>query len=143
MNRDYPYFDGPLDMRYDAEASKVLGRDYWRVLAPFRLMLDERRWVSVPAGVLTDGGSIPRMALSLVSPWGKLGQAYVMHEQLCEYLSITVDGVPQSIARIRCDALLYAVLTALGGASAEVRMIAGAVDLHRRLATSDCRRVWL
>ncbi|MBK5416162.1 DUF1353 domain-containing protein [Pseudomonas sp. TH31] len=134
MSRKYPYFDAPLDTRYDAEASRLLGRDHWRVIQPFRLMLSERQWVAVPGGVLTDGGTIPRIALSIVSPWGKLGQAYVLHDQLCEYLSITVDGVPINIERARGDALLYVALDVLGATQQQIAVVAGAVELYRIFA---------
>ncbi|TPG65688.1 DUF1353 domain-containing protein [Pseudomonas arsenicoxydans] len=137
MSRTYPYFDAPLDTRYDAEGSRLLGRDHWRVLQPFRLILSKRQWVFVPAGVLTDGGTIPRIALSLVSPWGKLGQAYVMHDQLCEYLSITVDGAPINISRARCDSLLYVALDVLGATKKEIAVVAGAVELYRNLSQAN------
>ncbi|MCU1750256.1 DUF1353 domain-containing protein [Pseudomonas sp. 6D_7.1_Bac1] len=134
MSRTYPYFDAPLDTRYEAEASRLLGQDHWRVLQPFRLMLSERQWVAVPAGILTDGGTIPRIAQSFVSPWGKLGQAYVMHDQLCEYLSITVDGAPVSISRTRGDSLLYVALDVLGATQQEIAVVAGAVELYRNVS---------
>lgn len=134
MNRTYPYFDAPLDTRYDAEASSLLGRDHWRVLQPFRLMLSERQWVFIPDGILTDGGTIPRVALSFVSPWGKFGQAYVAHDQLCEYLSITVDGTPVTISRTKCDSLLYVALDVLGATQMEITMVAGAVELYRNVS---------
>lgn len=133
----FPRFDGPLDTRYDAEASRALGKDHWRVLAPFRLMLSNRQWVHVPAGALTDGGSIPRLVQNIVSPWGKLGQAYVMHDQLCEYLSMTVDGKPVPISRARCDELLYIAIEVLGGDDAELRPVRAAVDAYR-IASGVC-----
>ncbi|MBD9424784.1 DUF1353 domain-containing protein [Pseudomonas sp. PDM15] len=130
----YPFFDHPLDTRYDWQASDKLGKDHWRVLVPFRLMLSERQWVHVPAGMLSDGGSIPRLVQNMVSPWGKLGQAYVMHDQLCEYLSLTVDGRPVPITRQRCDELLYVAMQVLGATPAELGTVRAAVDLYRRAA---------
>jgi hypothetical protein len=130
----YPFFDHPLDTRYDWQASDRLGKDHWRILVPFRLMLSERQWVHVPAGVLSDGGSIPRLVHNVVSPWGKLGQAYAMHDQLCEYLSLTVDGTPVSITRARCDELLYVAMQVLGATSLELAKVRAAVDLYRKAA---------
>jgi hypothetical protein len=128
----FPHFDGPLDTRYDAEASQVLGKDHWRVLASFRLMLSRRQWAYVPAGILTDGGTIPRLVQNVIPPWGKLGQAFVVHDQLCEYLSLTVDGRPQLISRARCDELLGVAIEVLGGTEREKRVIYTAVDAFRR-----------
>jgi hypothetical protein len=107
----YPFFDHPLDTRYDWQASDKLGKDHWRVLVPFR-----------------------RLVQNMVSPWGKLGQAYVMHDQLCEYLSLTVDGRPVPITRQRCDELLYVAMQVLGATPAELGTVRAAVDLYRRAA---------
>lgn len=130
----FPHFDGPLDTRYDREASARLGKDHWRNLGRFRLMLSPRQWVDVPAGILSDGGTIPRLMQNVVSPWGKLGQAYVMHDQLCEYLSLTVDGKPVPITRTRCDELLYVAMQVLGATPAELAKVRAAVDLYRKAA---------
>ncbi|WP_137972014.1 DUF1353 domain-containing protein [Pseudomonas sp. F(2018)] len=130
----FPYFDGPLDTRYDRKASVALGKDHWRNLGRFRLMLSERQWADVPAGILSDGGTIPRLVQNVVSPWGKLGQAYVMHDQLCEYLSLTVDGRPVPITRARCDELLYVAMQVLGATPLELTKVRAAVDLYRKAA---------
>ncbi|BBP82466.1 hypothetical protein PHLH8_21080 [Pseudomonas sp. Pc102] len=130
----FPHFDAPLDTRYDREASEVLGADHWRILTPFRLMLSDRQWAAVPTGILTDGGSIPRVMHGIIPPWGKFGQAYVMHDQLCEYLSLTVDGRPSPIARVRCDSLLYVGMQVLGGTPEEIAAVQAGVDLFRNAA---------
>ncbi|AYF88613.1 DUF1353 domain-containing protein [Pseudomonas sp. DY-1] len=130
----FPYFTRPLDLRYDPQASSVLRGEYYRILTGFRLMLSDRQWVDVQAGTLTDGGSIPRLAHPLLPPLGKLGQAYATHDQLCEYLSLTVDGKPSGITRARCDGLLYVAMQVLGATREELAAVQGAVDLYREAA---------
>ncbi len=132
--KTFPYFTAPLDLRYDPEASRALGGDYYRILIPFRLMLSERQWVDVQAGTLTDGGTIPRLAHPLLPALGKLGQAYAAHDQLCEYLSLTVDGKPSAITRARCDGLLYVAMQVLGATAEELATVQLAVDLYRDAA---------
>lgn len=110
-------FSAPLDVRYDAEASKALGADHWRVTQPFRFYVGSEasgEWVNVPAGYLTDGASVPQALWSLIPPWGAYGQAAVVHDMLCEYLATTKDGVPQKITRARCDEILLEAMVALG-----------------------------
>lgn len=130
----YPYFDAPLDIRYDREASVVLGKDHWRVLRSYRFMLSANQWLAVEAGTLTDGGSIPKLLHGVVSPWGQFGQAYVTHDQGCEYLSLTVGGKPYSISRERCDSLLYVAMQVLHGTDRDICEVRAGVDFYRHAA---------
>lgn len=130
----YPFFDGPCDLRYDAEASSALGKEHWRRLSTYRFMLSVRQWVCVPAGGLTDKGSIPMVVNNLVPRDGRFEQAYDMHDQLCEYLSITIDGKPESISRARADGLLYVAMGVLGASPGEIFVVRAAVDSYRNVA---------
>lgn len=129
----YPYFDGSCVLRYDAEASRALGADYWRHLESYDLRLSQRQWAHVPAGTLTDKGSVPRAAWSVVPRDGKFEQAYGLHDQLCEYLSLTVDGKPFRISRERADSLLYVAMEVLGGTEREIAPVRAAVEANRRV----------
>jgi hypothetical protein len=127
-------FSAPLDVRYDAEASKVLGADYWRVLKPFRFYVgspDSGEWVNVPAGYLTDGASVPQVLWSLIPPWGAYGQAAVVHDILCEYLTLTKDGAPQKITRAKADTVLLDAMAALGVPLRKRTAIYLAVEAYR------------
>lgn len=111
-------FSAPLDTRYDAEASRILGDDHWRVLREFRFWAHIPRlgrvWVTVPEGYLTDGASVPRLLWSLIPPWGKYGQAAVVHDLLCEYLQVVTEaGEPAAITRAECDALFLEAMQVL------------------------------
>lgn len=111
-------FSAPLDTRYDAEASAALGADHWRVLREFRFWADLPRlgriWVTVPAGYLTDGASVPRLLWSLIPPWGQYGQAAVVHDLLCEYLRVMTDaGELVAITRAECDTLFLEAMQVL------------------------------
>lgn len=81
-------FDGPLDIRYDYEASAKLGKDYYRVLSPFKYHIGpkhDNRWIVIPAGYLTDLTSVPKIFHSFVTPGGKHAPAAVVHDILLEY----------------------------------------------------------
>lgn len=110
-------FDAPADTRYDPDASAALGADHWRILHDFHFYLgekdDKQGWVSVPAGYLTDGASVPRLFWSLIPPWGKYGQAAIVHDIVCEYLSITKAGKPFSVTRAQCDDILLQAMEVL------------------------------
>lgn len=130
-------FSAPLKIQYDAEASRALGADHWRVTEGFRFYVgtpDSGEWVNVPAGYLTDGASVPRMFWSLIPPWGIYGQAAVVHDILCEYLSTTLHGLPHRITRARCDQILLEAMVALQVPLVKRQLIYRSVSLYRRLA---------
>lgn len=130
-------FSAPLQVQYDEDASEALGADHWRVCQPFRFYLggkDTDRWVYVPAGYLTDGASVPRVCWSLIPPWGSYGQAAVVHDIVCEYLSITVDGQPVKVTREQCDEILLEAMVVLGVPAFQRQAIYQAVSAYRRVA---------
>ncbi|MBP4002535.1 DUF1353 domain-containing protein [Pseudomonas koreensis] len=130
-------FSAPLNIQFDAQASKILGKDYWRVTKAFRYYLrheDGGEWVYVPAGYLTDGASVPRLFWSLLPPWGAYGQAAVVHDIVCEYLSITVNGMPRSITRKACDDILFEAMVVLNVPAYKRRIIELSVNAYRRLS---------
>lgn len=115
-------FSGPLLIQFDHAASEILGDDYWRVMRSFRYYIpssllapdwtvnNRKRWGFVPAGVLTNLGNIPKVFRGIISNGGAASQAYALHDQLCEYLSVTNNGRPELITREECDLILKAAL---------------------------------
>lgn len=102
-------FNVETSVKYAAHASQVLGKDHWAVCDGFYYYLrykDSVAWVYVPRGYLTDGASVPRIFWNLIPPWGKYGQAAIVHDYLCEFLSITVNGLPVRITREQADDIL-------------------------------------
>lgn len=99
-------FDRPLTTQYDALASALLGADHWRVTTPFTYLISDTQSVSIPAGYLTDGASVPKVFWNIIPPWGKYGQAAVVHDLLCEYLTVLENGLPKAISRAYCDSIL-------------------------------------
>jgi hypothetical protein len=124
-------YSQPLDTRYDKHASVVLGRDHWRVLTPFSYKIADGEWVTIPAGYLTDGASVPKVFWNIIPPWGAYGQAAVVHDILCEYLTIVKDGAPVRIDRSRCDEILNEAMYALGVPDGKRMMIYTAVCAYR------------
>ena len=127
-------FDAELYIVYDPIASDKLGKDYWRVAKAFSFYIGDvadGRWVHIPEGYLTDGASVPRLFWSIIPPWGRYGQAVVVHDFLCEYLSITVNGVPTSITRQQADEILGEAMAVLNVPQVTHDEIVTAVALYR------------
>lgn len=130
----FTQFSAEMSVRYDREASIALGADHWRVTNGFRFYLDHEQsgeWVNVPAGYLTDGASVPRLFWSAIPPWGAYGQAAVVHDIVCEYLSITKDGLPQAVSRKTCDGILLQAMEAISVPWMTRQAIYGAVSAYR------------
>lgn len=132
-------FSAKLSVCFDPEASKILNKDYWRVTKGFRYYVGSVGsgcFVDVPRGFLTDGASVPRILWSILPPWGDYGQAAVLHDWLCENMTIQVtrsDGsvVSQKIDRKQVDGILCEAMTVLGVKSWEHKAIDAAVGAYR------------
>src|SRR5690606_2717654 len=127
-------YTAPLDIRYDPVASAILGQDHWRVLTSFRYYIGDKysgRWVFVPAGYLTDGASVPKIFHNVVGPWGAHGQAAVVHDILCEYLSITQDGLPVLITRKQANLIFLEAMEVLSVPAWRREVMYAAVEGYR------------
>lgn len=70
-------------------------------------------YVDVPDGFRSDGASVPRPLWNFIPPWGKYGQAAVLHDFLCTYRTIIVNGVATTISRKRCDEIFAEAMKVL------------------------------
>jgi hypothetical protein len=133
-------FSAPLRIQYDKAASDALGHDHWRVTESFRYYIgteNSKRWITVPAGYLTDGASVPRIFWSIIPPWGAYGQAAVVHDILCEYLSIMVDGKLTPITRQRADEIFAEAMTVLKVPSHDITLISEGIALYRSVSNAS------
>jgi hypothetical protein len=134
MSSSFKKFSGPLDYRYDYDASQLLGEDHWRVLRGFRYYIGELRsneWVDIEWGELSDRASVPRILWSIVPPDGAHGQAAVLHDKLCRTLTIIKDGEPVRITRAKADALFLEAMEALNTPWLRRRLAYMAVSAYR------------
>lgn len=119
---------------YAEEESKYLHKDYWRVMQGFRYYIGgwgSNHWVDIPLGYLTDGASVPRIFWNIIPPWGQYGQAAVVHDYLCNYLTIQSYGVPVRITRKRADEILLEAMTVLGVSATKKAFIYAGVTAYR------------
>lgn len=99
-------FDAELEVVKDARGTELLGKAYFKVTKSFRYYLDvDNRdvWAYVPAGFLTDGASVPKPLWFILPPWGRYGQAAVLHDILCEGKTMFHSEVPVAVSRKKAD----------------------------------------
>lgn len=65
--------------------------------------IDSGSYVDIPDGFRSDGASVPRPFWNFIPPWGKHGQAAVLHDFLCTFRTIIINGVATTITRKQCD----------------------------------------
>lgn len=137
-------YDGELIISYDHEASRILRGEYWRVRKSFNYFpstsvignewtcYDSNEKCFVAAGTLTDLGSVPRMFRGIIDNGGQHAQDYVLHDTLCEYLTISRCGKPLNISRQRADLILLdAMLSQPGASKAYAQIVYNAVAVYQ------------
>lgn len=109
-------FDAEALTVYAREASHILGADHWHVVEGFRYYVGWKgnvAWVDIPEGFLTDGASVPRIFWGLIPPWGKYGAAAIVHDYLCEFLQMQVNGQAVNISRKTADKIFCEAMEVL------------------------------
>lgn len=130
-------FNAAAQVQFSAFAAEALEGDYWVVTNPFVYYLGDKgsdTFVRIPNGYLTDGASVPRIFWNIIPPWGKYGQAAILHDYLCEYLQVETAEGKRDITRKECDAIFLEAMLVLGVPKAKARMIHSGVALFRFFA---------
>lgn len=137
---EFTRFSAPVMTSYAHEESKILGKDTWRVMQSFKYYvgsIDSEQWVDVPRGYLMDGASVPRILWNIIPPWGAYGAATIVHDILCEYLQLTVEGTPCKISRKQADDILLEAMTVLDVNETDRDIISRSVNAYRFLSGTD------
>lgn len=137
---EFTRFSGQVMTAYAHKESSILGRDTWRVMKGFKYFVGSEgseQWVDVPRGYLMDGASVPRALWSIIPPWGSYGAATIVHDILCEYLQLTVEGVPCKISRKQADDILLEAMKVLNVDRREIAVISAAVSAYRLVTNID------
>lgn len=133
----FKQFDAEMMVMFDREASDLLKKNHWCVINSFTYFIGSipsKEWVTIPKGYLTDGASVPRVFWSLLPPWGKYGQAVVVHDYLCEHPYIETVKGPVEIDRKRVDEILEESLRVLNVPAWKRRLMMSGVNSYRVLA---------
>lgn len=125
-----------LGIVYSSHASTTLGKDHWVVKKEFRYYVDgdKEKVVIVPRGFLTDGATVPRLFWGIIPPWGKYGQAVVLHDYLCEFGGFWNYGQWETLRREDTDRIFRSALEELGVGSFTRNLMYGAVSLFTKFA---------
>lgn len=127
-------FSGAVSLQYSSYGSQTLKRDMYVVTRGFvydHKIGELKCSIFVPLGFLTDIASIPRAFWMFIPPEGQYGQAAVLHDYLCEYMQVIVDGKVVSITRAQVDSILNEAMLDLGVPTFKRWCIYNAVRLYR------------
>lgn len=113
------FFDKAVGIVYALDKSKQENEDLWVTNEEFTYFIgpvQDQKYVTVPAGFITDGASVPRMFWPIFPPWGVYGQATILHDYLCVHKQLTKNGDNPNlrIGQEEIDKVLYSAMKALG-----------------------------
>jgi len=106
-------FSAQEQLVYNKSLSLLAGKDIWNTVPGFRYYIGHEgsgEYVDVESGFATDGGTIPRIAWSIIPVVGEYSQCFSLHDKLCTTYYIIVENengirkVP--ITRKRIDEIL-------------------------------------
>jgi hypothetical protein len=131
-------FTAKEQLTFDAEASRILGKKYYRVVPGFRYYIgkeDSDKYIDIPTGFLTDGASVPLLFQWLIPTLGEYSQATTLHDYLCDHYEITqvINGVPTQVKidRAEVDRIFYEAMRVLEVAAWRRNVIQVGVDAYR------------
>jgi hypothetical protein len=110
-------FDATTDLTFDAELTKIWGVDYWRIDIPFVFYIGGRvtdRYVLAERGTATDGVSIKRPFRWFIDPWGKYGNAVIIHDILCRWKTIYINGNQYPVKNKEIDLIFLEAMKVSG-----------------------------
>lgn len=91
MTNFKPFLSQMVNLVKHEEASKVFGRELFYTDEKIYFITElngSRISVIVPEGFLTDGVTVPKILQGLFPVWDSYYQAAVIHDYLCEYLTV-------------------------------------------------------
>lgn len=104
-------FSGKLDL---GPLNKKTGtRPVFKAFDYYVGSLQSGVWVEVPLGFETDGASVPKVLWWILPPFGKYGQAAVVHDKLYRDGILLVDGKPVRVTRAKADAIFLEAMGVL------------------------------
>lgn len=109
-------FDSALYIKPYPKATSILGKQMYVILKAFVYYVGAKGsmvTVRIPEGYMTDGASVPKWFTWLLPAMGKYAQAAVVHDYLCEYLTVHIDGTPRPISRNRADLIFLEAMGVL------------------------------
>lgn len=106
-----PYFDGSLQLDFGE----------WQNAGRIAITLSSVTWVNseiavtIPAGYMSDGASVPRFLWWFLPPWGDRATfAALLHDYLLDRFQGFQPGGPILNTRAKCDGQFLAALLSLG-----------------------------
>jgi hypothetical protein len=114
---EFTMFDAPAHVCFDRIASLSLGHPAWRINQAFKFYIGEPHdhvWGYVPAGYLYTARYLRNALSELMPVSGSYGQALILHELLCEYLTVcNQNGTDIAITHKQADQYLHTAMRAL------------------------------
>ena len=109
-------FDPTTSVIKNEYASSIFGKEYRVVTKPFIYQVGDLKsnvYIAIARGYITDGASVPSFLNPLLPAWGEYGAAAIVHDYLCEHLTVVSFGQEKRITRRQADDIFYEAMGVL------------------------------
>lgn len=113
---EFTNFDPTRSLEPVPLSEEVLGREHWVVTKGFEYYIGDKEdncFIYIPKGYLTDGATAPKIFSKLIPAWGQYGAATIVHDYMCEYLSMYIGKVRIDVPRSRSDGIFFEAMGVL------------------------------
>lgn len=137
-------YSNDAHVAFARNASLLMEKDYWYLKEGLKIDIivgDDLYEVNIPEGYLTDGASVPRILWTLNPKWDNSHKAVILHDYLCEYGVVTINGSTTTIDREKTDKLFLQALEFEGISKLRYTIMHAAVRLNANLLGHHLPRV--
>lgn len=133
-------YSNDAHVAFARNAADMLGRDLWYLRDPLKIDIikgDDLYEIDVPRGYLTDGASVPRVLWSICPKWDRTHRAVILHDYLCEYGIVKLNGKKTMLIREQIDALFLHALQFEGLSKLRYSVMYAAIRAHANIYGLD------
>lgn len=143
---EFTNFDPQTSLIPMPYVTEILGSPHSVVTRGFEYYIGDKsdqNYIYIPHGYLTDGATAPKWVRRWLPAWGKYGAATIVHDHMCEYLSMTSQGRITSVSRARSDYIFFEAMGVLGVPLYQRTLMYGAVRVYSIFKARDCATPWI
>lgn len=126
-------YSNDASVAFARNASEMLGGDHWYLKDTLKIDIligDDFHEITIPQGYLTDGASVPRVLWGICPKWDRSHRAVILHDYLCEYGVVVVNGKRTIYTRQQTDILFLHALKFEGLTKFRYSLMYAAVRAH-------------
>lgn len=105
--------DGVVQLVFNPEATEVMGKNHWHLDEDIDVNITwgaKEISFKILRGFLTDGTSVTRLLHALIPVWDNNTDGVVIHDWLCNFPIVLINGKETTLSRSEIDLLFLEVM---------------------------------